>query len=146
VVALVLGVVGVGAQSAKTFSMPNSVLLFGEYGQLQVVTPGREQVVRPPVDLKYNGGYFAYPSLAPRGDVIAWGFAMEAWANRTAAPAVCAGIYGVDEKNGDFDFIGDTAFSADGTRVALVASATYDAAQRTVDLGGHRCSPIPTAT
>jgi hypothetical protein len=72
-IALVLCVVGVGAQSGKTLSMPNSVLLFGDYGQLQVVTPGGAQGLRPPVDLKYNGGYFAFPGLAPRGDVIAWG-------------------------------------------------------------------------
>jgi Tol biopolymer transport system component len=121
--------VGVGVQSNKTFSLPNSVLLFGDYGQLQVVTPGGAQVLRPPVDLKYNGGYFAYPSLAPRGDVIAWGFATEAWANRTAQRLRFAlGLYGVDEQKwktyGDFEFIGDTAFSADGTRVAFVADYT----------------------
>ena len=37
-IALLLCVVGVGAQSGKTFSMPNAVLLFGTYDELHVVT------------------------------------------------------------------------------------------------------------
>ena len=126
-IALVLCVVGVGAQSGKTFSMPDSVLLFGGYGQLQVVRPSSAQVVWPPVDLKYNSGYFAYPSLAPRGDVIAWGFATEAPANGTAQRLRFGlGLYGVAQQKwriyGEFDYIGDTAFSADGSQVAFVAN------------------------
>ena len=125
-IALVLCVVGVGAQSGKTFSMPNSVLLFGGSGQLQVVTPTSAQVVWPPVDLKYNSGYFAYPSLEPRGDLIAWGFATEASTNRTAPRLRFGlGLYAVPQQTwrtyGEFDYIGDTAFSADASKVAFVA-------------------------
>jgi WD40-like Beta Propeller Repeat len=134
-IALVLCVVGVEAQSAKTFSMPNSVLLFGSYGQLQAVTPTSVQVVWPPVDLKYNSGYFAFPSLEHRADAIAWGFATEASTSRTAPRLRFGlGLYGVAQQKwrvyGDFDYIGDTAFSADGSKVAFVADYSTGATPR----------------
>jgi YD repeat-containing protein len=127
-IVLVVCVVAVGAQAGKRFSMPDSVLLFGDYNQLHVVTPGGAQLLRPPVDEGYNRGYFAYPSMAPRGDVIAWGFATGWDKNRPENRARFAlGLYVVADQKwrtyGDFDFIGDTAFSADGTSVAFVAKS-----------------------
>lgn len=149
-IALVLWVVGVEAQSAKTFSMPNSVLLFGDYGQLQVVTPSSAQVVWPPVDLKYNSAYFAYPSLAPRGEVIAWGFATQASTNRTVQRLRFGlGLYGVAQQKwttyGEFDYIGDTAFSADGSKVAFVADYTTGGTPRLMifDLLAERFQDAP---
>ena len=128
-IALVLCGAALHAQGSKTFSMPDSVLLFGTYNQLHVVTPERAQLLRPPVDLKYNGGYFAFPSLSPRGDVIAWGFATEATFDRTTQRLRFAlGLFRVADQKwqtyGDFAFIGDTAFSADGRHVAFVADGT----------------------
>ena len=66
-----------GAAGAKTFRIQDSVLLFGNYNEVRIVTADEERLVHPPLDVKYNGGYFAFPSLAPRGDFVAWGFATE---------------------------------------------------------------------
>ena len=57
------------------FSMPGSILLFGTYDDLRVAKPDREIRLKAPGDAcgKYNGGYFAPPTISPRGDVIAWG-------------------------------------------------------------------------
>ena len=54
-----------------TFSMPGSILLFGTYDDLRVVTPEREIPLKAPADAcrKANGGYFAPPTTSPRGDV-----------------------------------------------------------------------------
>ena len=50
-VALVLlGATGVRADRVLTFSLPNALLLFGDYNQLRVVTTGGEQVLHPAVD------------------------------------------------------------------------------------------------
>jgi len=62
-----------GAAGAKTFRIQDSVLLFGNYNEVRIVTADEERLVHPPLDVKYNGGYFAFPSLAPRGDFVAWG-------------------------------------------------------------------------
>jgi hypothetical protein len=149
-IALVLCVVGVGAQSGKTFSMPNSILLFGGSGQLQVVTPRGVQVLRPPVDLKYNSEYFAYPSLAPWGDLVAWGFATEASTHKTPQRLRFGlGLYGLAEQRwrtyGEFDYIGDAAFSADGSKVAFVADYGVNTTPRLMifDVLAERFSDAP---
>jgi hypothetical protein len=134
-IVLVLGSIAVGAQAGNTFSIPDAVLLFGTYDQLHIATPGGAQLLRPSVDERYNRGYFAYPAMAPRGDVIAWGFATGWDKNRPANRARFAlGLYVVADQKwrtyGDFDFIGDTAFSADGTSVAFVADGTYGSKPR----------------
>jgi hypothetical protein len=65
------------SERTLTFSLPDSILLFGHYNDLRVVTLTGEQSLRPPVNVGYNSGYFASPSISPRGDAIAWGFAVE---------------------------------------------------------------------
>jgi hypothetical protein len=115
-----------GAVGAKTFRIQDSVLLFGDYNELRIVTAEEERLVHPPVNVKYNGGYFAFPSLAPRGDFVAWGFATEA---QVAWPDVrirfALGVYSVAQQRwktyGDFETIGDAAISPDGANVAVVA-------------------------
>jgi hypothetical protein len=57
--------------------MPNSVLLFGRHNELQIAIAGRSDTIKPPSEVAANKGYFAYPSLSPRGNVLAWGFARE---------------------------------------------------------------------
>ena len=66
------------ASKSQTFSLPESILLFGNYEDLRVVTPDGDLKLRPPIDVGYNGGYFAFPGISPRGDGVAWGFAV-AW-------------------------------------------------------------------
>jgi hypothetical protein len=59
-------------QDKRTPSMPDSALLFGIYNNLRFVTPDRVLEIKPLVEEGYNSAYFVYPSLAPRGDLIAW--------------------------------------------------------------------------
>jgi WD40 repeat protein len=115
-----------GARVANTFSMPDATLLFGNYNELRIVTPDRVLVVNPPVDRGYNRSYFAIPSLSARGDRVAWGFST-AWEERrlTDRARFAMGLASTSEPKwtsyGDFDSVGDAAFSPDGSRVAFVA-------------------------
>jgi hypothetical protein len=123
---LVASGIGLAGQARKTFSISDSVLLFGDYNELYVVTADGAQHIHPPVEVKYNSGYFAYPAIAPAGDMIAWGFATKASASRTENRVrFSLGLYSTTTQKwrtyGDFGFIGDAAFSPDGTRVAVVA-------------------------
>lgn len=115
---------GVGA-GAKTFRIQGAMLLFGNYNELRIVTAEEERLIRPPVDVKYNGGYFAFPSLAAWGDLVAWGFATESQVTPNVRIRFALGIYSVAEQRwktyGDFETIGDASVSPDGTRVAVVA-------------------------
>jgi hypothetical protein len=73
-----MSLVLIGAASVealKTFTLPESKLLFGNYNDLRIATPDSVQQIRPPFDEGFNRGYFAYPSISPHGDTIAWGFA-----------------------------------------------------------------------
>ena len=127
-VALVLlGATGVRADRVLTFSLPNALLLFGDYNQLRVVTARGEQVLHPAVDEGYNRGYFALPSISARQDgVIAWGFAV-GWdeTRRHDKARFALGLYSRANQQwrtyGNFDRIGDAGISSDGTKVAFVA-------------------------
>ena len=110
------------AQNNQTFSMPDSVLLIASpYHDLRVVSPDHIQVLLPPV----NVGQFNPPSIAPRGDYIAWGFAVSDAPRRRHPGRFTMGIYSIAEQKwrnyGEFDDIGAAAFSPDGSKVAFVA-------------------------
>jgi dipeptidyl aminopeptidase/acylaminoacyl peptidase len=127
VVIVACAVVVVGVQAARTFSLPESVLLFGDYNDLRVVGPDWVRQLRPPIEESYNRGYFAHPAIAPRGDMIAWGFAI-AWEKRGGSgyrARFALGLYSVATQEwrtyGDFDAIGNVAFAPSGSRVAFVA-------------------------
>jgi hypothetical protein len=114
------------AAGPKTFRIQDSVLLFGNYNEVWIVNAEEERQVRPPIDVKYNGGYFAFPSLSPRGEFVAWGFATEshvAWPDVRIRFAL--GVYSVAQQRwktyGEFEMIGDASISPDGARVAVVA-------------------------
>jgi Tol biopolymer transport system component len=126
-VALVLlGTASVRADGARTFSVFNALLLFGDYNELHLVTPDKEQTLHPPVDEGYNRGYFAYPAIAAGTGAVAWGFAVGWDDGRPRHKARFAlGLYSRADQAwrtyGDFDDIGDTGISSDGTNVAFVA-------------------------
>ena len=111
----------------KTFSLPDSVLLFGTYNDVRVSTPDAEERLRPPVE-KANLGQFNAPSISLDGGLIAWGIVVAKPDDRHPVhrPRFSLGIYSrADEKwktYGDFDDIGATAFSRDGSKVAFVAA------------------------
>jgi hypothetical protein len=114
----------IAVQVGQTFALPGSVLLFGDYNDLRVVSPAWARQLRPPVDINFNRGYFAKPALAPRGDTIAWGFATEAAKDKELKLRFALGLYSVSDQkwttHGDFDRIGDVAWSPTGTKVALI--------------------------
>src|SRR5712692_9776618 len=125
---LVVCAFGLAAKTPATFTMPSSVLLFANpYVDLRIVTPDRVRVLEPPVKLPVNGGTFHAPSLSPKGDLIAWGLAVANDPLTGHVPghlgrfALC--IYSIADQRwktyGDFDYIGDSAFSPDGSRIAL---------------------------
>ena len=115
------------ASKSQTFSLPQSTLLFGNYQDLRVVTPDGELKLRPPVDEGYNGAYFAYPGISPRGDAVAWGFAV-AWqeSRKRHRARFALGVYSGPHRQwktfGDFDDIGVATYSSDGSRIAVVAN------------------------
>ena len=126
-VALVLlGTASLRADRAQTFSLSNALLLFGNYNELHLVTPHNERTLHPSVDEGYNRGYFAYPTIAGGTGAVAWGFATGWDETRSRHKArFVLGVYSRADQTwrtyGDFDDIGDTGISSDGTKVAFVA-------------------------
>jgi Tol biopolymer transport system component len=124
----------VAAEKARpgTFSMPGSILLFGTYDDLRVVAPDREVRLKTPpvVGSKCNGGYFAPPTISPRGDVIAWGFCTR-WdqTRRRNRARFALGLYSVANETwqtyGDFDDIGTATFSPTGSKIAFLADQDH---------------------
>jgi Tol biopolymer transport system component len=113
-------------QNKQTFSIPESVLLFGIYENLRFVAQDRVLNIRPPVEEGYNSAYFVYPTLSPKGDFVAWGFAVAFQKERRVNQAsFVLGLYSIQEQQwktyGDFGDIGTPAFSPDGKTVAFVA-------------------------
>ena len=47
------------SEEGVTFSVPDSLLLFGNYNELRIVTPTQSQTLHPPIEEGYNRGYFA---------------------------------------------------------------------------------------
>jgi len=119
---VLIGAVSVDA--LKTFTLPESKLLFGNYNDLRIATPDSVQQIRPPFDEGFNRGYFAYPSISPNGDTIAWGFATR-WQQDKYRARFGLGVYALAAQKwktyGDYDDIGTVAFSPTGSKVAFVA-------------------------
>lgn len=109
-------------QKSGTFSALDSVLLFARpYYDVRVVTPNHSLVIPPPFDVPANSGLFNYPSISPRADLVAWGFAVQ---GHPRLRRFALGVYSIAEARwktyGDFDEIGATAFSPDGSKIACV--------------------------
>ena len=125
--ALVLCSSSIYAESPAVFSMPDSTLLFGTYDELRIVTPDRAAAIKPPIEVPANHGYFGYPSISPKGNLIAWGFAVGLRKDRPEHPARFAlGVFSLTEQKwttyGDFDEVGNPVFSPDGSKIAFIAS------------------------
>jgi hypothetical protein len=123
---LIVSIPTVSAQGRRTFSLPDSILLFAEpYEDLTVVGPGGTELLRPPVDVKANSGYFVRPSIATKGGLVSWGFVVAEDDTRARLVRFALGIYSTSEHRwktyGDFDLLTATAFSPDGKQVAFTA-------------------------
>jgi len=110
------------AESPAFFSMPDSAVIFATYDEVRIVTPNGAETIKPPAEVGANHGYFAYPSISPRGDLIAWGFATGVQEKRAR---FTLGVYSLAERkwktHGDFGDIGNPVFSPDGSKIAFVA-------------------------
>src|SRR5580704_18171925 len=100
-------------QDKLTFSMPESVLLFGSSNfELRIVADTSVQVLKPPA----RQGAFNYPALAPDGSRVAWGFPLEVAPpnqRRHFALGVSPAVKQEWKTSGDFEAIGAAAFSPD---------------------------------
>jgi len=139
------------ASKSQTFSLPESILLFGNYQDLRVVTPDGELKLRPPIDEGYNGGYFAFPGISPRGDAVAWGFAVARQENRKQNRARFAlGVYSLPHQQwktfGDFDGIGIAAYSSDGSRIVIVADGNGERQLLIFDVARETWTSAPYPT
>jgi hypothetical protein len=114
------------AQSTDTFSLPKATLLFGTYNELRVVTPDGLQIIKPPVEVAANYGYFVNPVLSQKGNVIAWAFASHLDNERDKNRArFILGVYSLQlrawKTYGDFDDIGSLCFSSDEANIVFLA-------------------------
>lgn len=125
ILVLVCACSAAGRERELTFSLPGSVLLLANYNDVRITTPAGVEAIKPPVDLKANGGYFVFPSLSPTNDLVAWGFALAPNRQRKHLMQYAFGIYSRSKSTwktyGDFDDVGYTAFSPDGSKVAFAA-------------------------
>lgn len=147
-----------GSAHDQTFTLPESVLMFGNYNELHIVSTVGSHVVHPPIERGYNRSYLAYPSIDSRGDVIAWGFAVASEDTRDEYKARFAlGLYSRTRQAwktyGNFDEIGDTGISSDGSKVAFVARqdgrlrlVIFDVATETTAAGPYQRGMWPRGT
>src|SRR5437667_2656070 len=111
-------------QEGRTFSMPQSVLLFDspDY-ELRVITGNSIQVFRPPA----KQGPFYLPALSSDGARLAWGVPIGVTPKGERGHFVL-GVSPTAQQQwktyGDFEEVGSAAFSPDGSRVAFTAVET----------------------
>ncbi len=123
---LALCALSLSADSPAIFSMPDSLLLFGRHDDLRLAKPDHPERIKPPAEVAANQGYFAFPSISPKGDLIAWGFAREVPKEHSErALKFVLGVFSVAGRTwktfGEFDNVGATVFSPDGSEIAFVA-------------------------
>ena len=147
---LLLGIASAYQARATTFTIPGAVLLFGSYNEIVIAAPDRTDTSHPPVEVGTNHGYFAYPSLSPRGDLVAWGFAREWQSGRATHRARCVlGLLSLHDQawtlHGDFDDIKPTTFSPDGSQVAFAAVQQDQSVLVIFDVATHTMTTVPSA-
>jgi dipeptidyl aminopeptidase/acylaminoacyl peptidase len=116
------------AEQHKLYRPPHSVLLyvFADPDGLRLASPNGDIVVKPPIQIGTTWGALSLPALSPKGDLVAWGFAvrMNSHADVLHRARFVLGVYSVKTKQwrtfGDFDHVAAAAFSPDGSSVAFV--------------------------
>jgi hypothetical protein len=150
-VVLVLCSPSIRAGSQEVFSVPESTLLFGWYEELRVVTPDHVLVIEPPSKVPANGGLLVFPSISPRGDVIAWGFAIVGVPAEDAGlreKRFVLGIYSLKagkwKTYGAFGGIANPVFSSDGSKVVFLGADKNDSSFFVLDLVTETITRLPT--
>jgi Tol biopolymer transport system component len=141
------------ADNPAVFSLRNSALLFGTYDQLQVALPDSTTTINPPEHISANSGYFAYPSISPKGDLIAWGFASQLpQKDGTSQYRVkyTLGIYSLANREwktfGEFEGLGSvsaTSFSPDSTHLAFVGKRSGRSDLLILDMADGSIKSVP---
>lgn len=139
------------AGSREVFSVPNSTLLFGWYEDLRIVTPDHVVEIKPPSKIPVNAGVLVFPSISPRGDLIAWGFAVEGIPAEDAGlreKRFVLGIFSLKAHRwktyGAFGGIADPVFSPDGSKVAFFGGDKKDSNFFVLDLNTEKMTKLPT--
>jgi hypothetical protein len=115
-----------GQAQERTFSMPDSVLLFGNYDQgLILKTPQQSSTLGVPSGASRTTPV-AIASLGLRGEHIAWGFPVADHRDKKSEVRCTVGVYSVPEQKwrtyGDFSAVLTTAISPDESRIAFNAT------------------------
>jgi WD40 repeat protein len=116
------------AQDKGTFSIQDSVLLFGQFEQgLRLVAPDHSQALSIPPGAGRNRP-LALASLGSNGELVSWGFPVADDANKRWKVRCAVGVFSISAKawqtHGDFSQVHATALSPDGSKVAFIADET----------------------
>src|SRR5579859_8005617 len=140
----------IGAKSREVFSVPDSTLLFGFYEELRIVTPDHVVATKPPSNIVANGGVLVFPSISPKGDLIAWGFAVEGVPAEDAGvreTRFVLGIFSLKTRKwktyGAYGGIANPVFSSDGSKVAFFGGDKNDSNFFILDLTTETITKLP---
>ena len=149
-VVLVLCAPFIRAKSPEVFSVPDSTLLFGWYEELRIVTPDHVVPIKPPSEIPANDGVLVFPSISPRGDAIAWGFAVQGVPAEDAGLRETRFVLGIFSLNarkwktyGAFGGIANPVFSPDGSKVAFSGGDKNDSNFFILDLATETMTKLP---
>lgn len=132
------------AKNRLTFSLPDSLLLFAmPYYDVRLVRPGNSLILPSPMHFRVGSGAYTQPSLAPNGDLVAWGYPMEGTPLRLAL-----GLYLVSE--GKWTTYpayegGTPAISPDSSRVAFASSSSHGLGLQFLDVATGRVTRVRNA-
>jgi Tol biopolymer transport system component len=150
VVVLVLCAPFIQAESPEVFSVPDSTLLFGFYEELRIVTPDHVVATKPPSNIVANGGVLVFPSISLKGDLIAWGFAVEGVPAEDAGvreTRFVLGIFSLKTRKwktyGAYGGIANPVFSSDGSKVAFFGGDKNDSNFFILDLTTETITKLP---
>jgi len=113
------------ARHVKTFSMPDSLLLFGGSSGYCITSPTASDQVPVPRNPDGKTGPVALPGFSPKGTLVSSGFPVANDSDRRWGIRTSVGVYTMREKlwrtYGKFSQVLTTALSYDGSRVAFMA-------------------------
>lgn len=120
-----LVVVGAHARGHGTFSLPNSILLFGGSGDFQIVMRSTSEVVQIPPNPGGNKGPSAFPGLDTNATLLSSGFPVANDNSRRWKVRCAVAVYSRSERQwrtyGDFTQVNVSVVSPDHSKVAFLA-------------------------
>src|SRR5437588_6103528 len=121
-------IVAAYARANGTFSLPDSILLFGSAGNYVLVAPGATEVVPIPSNPEGHKGPGGFPSLDTSATLVSSGFPIASDAAKRWKVRCAVAVYSRSDKKwrtyGDFSQVHITAISPDRSKVAFIADET----------------------